>query len=169
MCHINVEGWHKINKICFCSLWEIYQIMAGWNIMILTKYEILHYKLYYLVINTSECAVCHALHWNPLRALYKFLVLINLYSRRGPRAYRVQYLWILLMSYYVLLWFGTGKYSFVHDDVMRLKCFPHNWLLCEGNPLVTDGFPSQRTVMWSFDDLFDVSLNMLLDKKSSCW
>ena len=29
--------------------------------------------------------------------------------------------------------------------------------LCEGNPPVTGGFPSQRPVTWSFDVLFDVS------------
>ena len=31
--------------------------------------------------------------------------------------------------------------------------------LCEGNQLVTDGFPSQRPVMWSFDVFVDLSLN----------
>ena len=40
--------------------------------------------------------------------------------------------------------------------------------LCEGNLPVTGGFPSQRVIMWSFDVLFDVSLNKLLNKQSSC-
>ena len=31
--------------------------------------------------------------------------------------------------------------------------------LCEGNPLVTTGFPSQRPVTQSFDDFFDLHLN----------
>ena len=34
--------------------------------------------------------------------------------------------------------------------------------LCEGNPPVTGGFPSQRAVMWSFDVFFDVRLSKLL-------
>ena len=38
--------------------------------------------------------------------------------------------------------------------------------LCERNPSVTDGFPSQRAVMWTFDVSFYVSLNKLLDKQS---
>ena len=38
--------------------------------------------------------------------------------------------------------------------------------LCEGNPLVTGGFPSQRPVTRSFDVFFDLRLNKLLSKKS---
>ena len=34
--------------------------------------------------------------------------------------------------------------------------------LCEGNPLVTGGFPSQRPVTWSFDVFFDLRFNKRL-------
>ena len=38
--------------------------------------------------------------------------------------------------------------------------------LCEGNPTVTGGFPSQRPVWRSFDVLFDLRLNNWLGKQS---
>ena len=41
--------------------------------------------------------------------------------------------------------------------------------LCEGNPPVAGGFPSQRPVTRSFDDFFDVRLNKRLNKQSICW
>ena len=40
--------------------------------------------------------------------------------------------------------------------------------LCEGNPLVIDGFPSQRPVTRSFDVFFDLHLNIRLSKQSKC-
>ena len=36
--------------------------------------------------------------------------------------------------------------------------------LYEGNPLVTGGFPLQRSVMQSFDVFFDLRLNKQLSK-----
>ena len=36
--------------------------------------------------------------------------------------------------------------------------------LCEGNPLVTGGFPPQRPVMQSCDVFFDLCRNKLLSK-----
>ena len=39
--------------------------------------------------------------------------------------------------------------------------------LCEGNPPVTNGFPSQSRVMWSFDVLCDLHLNKQLRESSS--
>ena len=56
-----------------------------------------------------------------------------------------------------------------HNDVITFKRFPHNWPLCERNPLVTGGFPSQRPVTRTFEVSFDVSLNKLLDKQLSSW
>ena len=38
--------------------------------------------------------------------------------------------------------------------------------LCEGNPPVTGGFPSQRPVMLSFDVFFDLSWDKQLSKQS---
>ena len=41
--------------------------------------------------------------------------------------------------------------------------------LCEGNPPVTGGFPSQRPVTWSFDVFFDLCLKKQLSKPSRRW
>ena len=41
--------------------------------------------------------------------------------------------------------------------------------LCEGNPLVTGGFPSQRPVTRSFDVYFDLCPNKRLSKQSRRW
>ena len=38
--------------------------------------------------------------------------------------------------------------------------------LCEGNPPVTDGFPSQRPMTWNFDVFFDMLLNKWFSKQS---
>ena len=40
--------------------------------------------------------------------------------------------------------------------------------LCEGDPLATDGFPSQRPLTQSFDVFFDMHLNKRLSKQSIC-
>ena len=39
-------------------------------------------------------------------------------------------------------------------------------VLCVGNPPVTDGFPLQRPVTWSFDVFFDLRFNKRLSKQS---
>ena len=41
--------------------------------------------------------------------------------------------------------------------------------LCEGNPPVTGGFPSQRPVTLSFDLFFDMRLNKIFSKQSRLW
>ena len=41
--------------------------------------------------------------------------------------------------------------------------------LCQGNPLVADGFPSQRTSNVELLFFFSVNLSKLLNKHSSCW
>ena len=38
--------------------------------------------------------------------------------------------------------------------------------LCEGNPRMIGGFPSQRSVTWTFDAFFDLRLNKWLIKQS---
>ena len=44
------------------------------------------------------------------------------------------------------------------------------WLgLCEGDPPLTDGFSSQRTVMQSFDAFFDLRLKKRPNKQSRRW
>ena len=59
----------------------------------------------------------------------------------------------------------------LHDDVIKWKYFPcYLLVLCEGNPPVTGGFPSQRSVTRSFDGFFDVHLlNKRLSKQSRYW
>ena len=51
----------------------------------------------------------------------------------------------------------------------QMETFSLLLALCEGNPLVTAGFPSQRPVMQSFDVFFDLCLNKWLSKQSRCW
>ena len=51
----------------------------------------------------------------------------------------------------------------------QLESFSVLLALCEGNPLVTGGFPSQRPVTRSFDIFFDLHLNKWLSKQLRCW
>ena len=53
-----------------------------------------------------------------------------------------------------------------HDDAIKWKHLPRYRALCEGNPSVTDGFPSQRPVTRSFDAFFDLCLNKRSSKQS---
>ena len=51
----------------------------------------------------------------------------------------------------------------------QLETFSALLALCEENPSVTGGFPSQRPVTRSFDVFFDLRLNKRLSKRSRCW
>ena len=77
--------------------------------------------------------------------------------------------------------FGHDEVSIAVADGMALFCprasstmmmssngnfFPRLLALCEGDPPVTGGFPSQRPVMPSFDVFFDLRLNDRLSKQS---
>ena len=55
-----------------------------------------------------------------------------------------------------------------HDDVIKWKKISMLQALCEGNPLVTGGFPSQRPVVGSLDVFFDLCLNKRLSKQLRC-
>ena len=48
----------------------------------------------------------------------------------------------------------------------RHQAFSALLALCEGNPAVTRGFPSQRPVTWSCDVFFHIFLNKRLSKQS---
>ena len=50
-------------------------------------------------------------------------------------------------------------------SLIRLDTFSKLLALCEGNPLVTGGFPSQRPVTRNFGVFFDLCLS----KQSRCW
>ena len=49
----------------------------------------------------------------------------------------------------------------------QIEKFSMLLVLCEGNPPVTGGFPSQRPVMCSLDVFFDLHLNKQLSKQSN--
>ena len=51
----------------------------------------------------------------------------------------------------------------------QMETFSSLLALCEGNPLVTGGFPSQRPVTQSFAVFFDAHLNKWLSKQSRDW
>ena len=53
----------------------------------------------------------------------------------------------------------------IHDDVIKWKHFARYCPLCRE---FTGVFPSQGTVVWSFDVSFDLSLNKLLSKQLTC-
>ena len=53
-----------------------------------------------------------------------------------------------------------------HDDVIKWKLFRVTGPLCDGNPPITGGFPSQRPVTQSFDVFFYLCLNTQLRKQS---
>ena len=61
---------------------------------------------------------------------------------------------------------GESGHSFLligifHDDVNKWKYFPRYWFLCEGNPPVTGGYPSQKPVTRSFDVFFEYGVKSL--------
>ena len=60
-------------------------------------------------------------------------------------------------------WCFGDLYLWWHQD---MEAFCVLLALCEGNPLVTGGFPSWRQ---SFGVLFDASLHKLLNKQPDCW
>ena len=47
-----------------------------------------------------------------------------------------------------------------------METFSASLALCEGNPPVTGGLPSQRPMTWGFDVFFDLRLNTRLIKQS---
>ena len=61
---------------------------------------------------------------------------------------------------------ATG--SRVHADVMTWGKLSASLALCEGNQLVTGGFPSQWASYVGFDVSFPASLNKRLNKQSRC-
>ena len=58
------------------------------------------------------------------------------------------------------------KIPIAHDDVIKWNIFAL-LTLCEGNPLVTGGFPPHRPMTRNFDILFDFRLNKPLNKQSN--
>ena len=63
--------------------------------------------------------------------------------------------------YFIMLGYISG-----HDDVIKWKKRSALLALCERNPPVTGGFPSQRPVTRSFAFFYDLRLNKRLSKQS---
>ena len=61
---------------------------------------------------------------------------------------------------------SRSKGSNTHHDVIKWETSSASLALCEGNPPVTDGLPSQRPVTQSFGVFFDLRLNKSLAKQS---
>ena len=51
----------------------------------------------------------------------------------------------------------------------EMETFSALLALCEGNPQVTGGFPSQKPLTQSIDNFFDLRLNKQFSKQSRCW
>ena len=66
--------------------------------------------------------------------------------------------------------FARGIHRSLMDPWWRhqTETFPMSLALCEGNPPVTGGFPSQRPLKWSFAFFYGVRLNKPLSKQSRC-
>ena len=54
-------------------------------------------------------------------------------------------------------------YRILHDDAIKWKHFSCLLVLYEGNPPVTDGFPSQRPVTRSFDIFFEQAAEQTIE------
>ena len=70
-------------------------------------------------------------------------------------------------SHKLCSWWGWGRNVLWWRH--QMETFSALLVLCEGNPPVTGGFPSQRPVTQSFDVCFDLRLNERLSKLSRRW
>ena len=96
--------------------------------------------------------------------------------------YPMNYSHSCVLCCFVLFWYDYRStlwiyvnYSSILFRVASLAWWRHQMetfslllVLCEGNPLVTSGFPSERPVMQSFEVCFDLCLNKQLSKQSRC-
>ena len=70
----------------------------------------------------------------------------------------------------IKLYIGPILISHTKSWCHQMETFFELLALCEENPPVTGGFPSQWPVMWSFHGFFDRCLNKWLRKHSRhCW
>ena len=79
---------------------------------------------------------------------YTVILVVSLFVRKMPNDFTK--------------WYET------HEDVIKKGTFSTLLALYEGQPPVTGGFPSQRSVTWSVDVIFDLRLNKWLSKQSRC-
>ena len=88
-------------------------------------------------------------------------------------------LWFIVLAVWLIWyrWFSATSVHYKYSSCRywtpwkRLKMETFSvWLtLCEGNPPVTCGFPSQRPVTQSFGVFFDLRLNKRLSNQSRRW
>ena len=77
--------------------------------------------------------------------------------------------WLILAWSRVTIHFGIvfHRYCYLWPWwIHQMETYSALPALCEGNPTVTGGFSSQRTVTRSFDVFFDLRLNKRLSKQS---
>ena len=67
------------------------------------------------------------------------------------------------------IWLVAVWLFLYRDDVTKMETFPALPTLCEGNPPVTDEFPSQRPVTRSFDIFFGLRNKQLSKQPGSLW
>ena len=91
------------------------------------------------------------------------------------------YLWYNFQAWFM---FGQDKTGVISELRLRehtsrqftiswwrhqMEAFSASLVLCNGNPPMTGGFPSERPVTQSFDVFFDLRLNKRLSKHSRRW
>ena len=74
-------------------------------------------------------------------------------------------------SWFVVNWYAdrcTDKdFPTVGHDYVVMETLVALLAICDKNPLVIDGSPHKRPIMWSFDDFFFAELYKELNKQSS--
>ena len=117
----------------------------------------------------------HNRFWNTIK--YCFFVL----QTNGNGVYRLSYM--PSQTHYWDVWCNVGSqycswFEPRYATIFLSGPFHFNFTmmssnvlltLCEGNPPVTGGFPSQRPATRSFDVFFDLLLNKRLSKQSRRW
>ena len=128
----------------------------GWSITSHIYRDVIHYAPVSVVLHVSgnDCVNSmfrHPIHWNGN------IVILTVFS--SPSATEV----IILTT----SWAASDE-NLVTWWRHQIQTFSALLALCEGNPPVTSGFPSQRPMTRSFDVFFDVRLNKRLGKQWSC-
>ena len=129
-------------------------------------------------ILSTWLAIFREIHWCPVRSPYKgqrfgtYMIYLMLAYTRCWKTVALSIIW------------DATTLTWCHCNVFDMACSPNSvrsresrcrhqlntffvsLTLCEGNPPVTDGFPSPMPVTRSFNILFDLCLNKRLSKQS---
>ena len=125
----------------------------------------------------TKCNTCGH-YW----ALVVYLCVYNMETLRGFCVVTAQTNKTNFISLWFsdIVWWCTSESAVAQVMAHHLFCCSLWWChqmetlsallaLCEGNPPVIGGFPSQRPVTWSCDVFFDLRLNKHLCKHSRRW